>query len=147
VARLLEREGLQIRISTDIESALWTKLVSVGSIGTIMAVTRASLPEIFAASEGEHTIRSVMEEIVAVGTAKGVRFPDGVVDGHLGDARAEMEAYQASIQQDLFAGRPLEIDDILGAAVREGRELGVPVPASATLCLALEKYKHGGLAE
>jgi len=143
VAGLFSREGIQVQISTDIESALWTKLVAVGSIGTVMAVTRATLPEVFAGPEGERTIRTVMEEIVAVGTAKGVRFAPDVVGGHMADAKAEMEAYQASLQQDLLAGRPLETDDILGAVVREGRELGVPVPASAALCVALEPFKQG----
>lgn len=143
VAELFSKEGIQVQISTDIESALWTKLVAVGSIGTAMAVTRATLPEVFAGPEGERTIRTVMEEIVAVGTAKGVRFAPDVVEGHMSDAKAEMEAYQASLQQDLLAGRPLEIDDILGAVVREGRELGVPVPASAALCVALEPFKQG----
>ncbi|MBM3957178.1 MAG: 2-dehydropantoate 2-reductase, partial [Gemmatimonadetes bacterium] len=118
VERLFSKEGIQVRVSTDIESALWTKLVAVGAIGTVMAVTRASLPEVFAAAEGERTIRTVMEEIVAVGTAKGVRLAPDVVEGHMASAKAEMEAYQASLQQDLEAGRPLEIDDILGAAVR-----------------------------
>jgi len=143
VAKLFSKEGIQVQISTDIESALWTKLVAVGAIGTVMAVARASLPEVFAGPEGERTVRTVMEEIVAVGRAKGVRFAPDVVEGHMADAKAEMEAYQASLQQDLLAGRPLEIDDILGAVVREGRELGVPVPASAALCVALEPFKHG----
>ena len=143
VAELFSKEGIQVQISTDIESALWTKLVSVGSIGTVMAVTRAPLSDVFEGPEGERTVQTVMEEIVAVGTAKGVRFAPDVVDAHMASARAEVEAYQASLQQDLLAGRPLEIDDILGAAVRDGREIGVPVPASAALCVALERFKHG----
>ena len=142
-AELFSKEGIQVRISTDIESALWTKLVSVGAIGTVMAVARAPLSEVFAGPEGERTVRTVMEEIVAVGKAKGVRFALDVVDAHMASAMEEMDVYQSSLQLDLESGRPLEIDDILGAAVREGRDLGVPVPASAALCVALERFKHG----
>ena len=142
-AELFSKEGIQVQIGTDIESALWTKLVSVGAIGTVMAVARAPLSEVFAGPEGERTVRTVMEEIVAVGKAKGVRFAPDVVDAHMASAMEEMDVYQSSLQLDLESGRPLEIDDILGAAVREGRDLGVPVPASAALCVALERFKHG----
>ena len=143
VAELFSKEGIQVQISTDIASALWTKLVSVGAIGTVMAVARAPLSDVFEGAEGERTVQTVMEEIVAVGRAKGVRFAPDVVDAHMADAKAEAEVYQSSLQLDLESGRPLEIDDILGAAVRDGRELGVPVPASAALCVALERFKHG----
>jgi len=143
VAELFSKEGIQVRVSDDIQSALWTKLVSVGSIGTIMAAARSPLDRLFAAPEGERTVQTVMEEIVAVGKAKGIAFASDIVDSHMASARAEADVYQSSLQMDLEAGRPLEIDHLLGAVVREGRGLSVPVPASAALCLILDPFKHG----
>ncbi|MDA0676685.1 MAG: 2-dehydropantoate 2-reductase, partial [Chloroflexi bacterium] len=48
-----------------------------------------------------------------------------------------------SLQYDLVHGKPLELDDILGAVVRKGRANGIPVPASAALVMTLENFKHG----
>lgn len=143
IKKLFTREGMQVEVSSNIVDTLWTKMVSVGSIGSVMAASRASFVEVLASPHGEHTVRTVMEEIVAVGQSQGVNFPPRCVDGKMEDAIGEAEETQASLQYDLDNGKPLELDDILGAVVKIGREAGVPVPASAALVTVLDKFKQG----
>ena len=143
VAAILDKPGIQIEISEDITSTLWTKLVTVASVGTAMTAARASLVELLDNPEGERTIRAVMEEIVAVGESLGVKFPANVIDDRLAEALAEAEEVRSSLQMDLEAGSPLEIDDLLGAVVRQGRENDVPVRASAALYATLYKFRAG----
>ncbi|MEX0761161.1 MAG: 2-dehydropantoate 2-reductase [Dehalococcoidia bacterium] len=143
IQKLLDKPGIQVDVSSDIVGTLWSKLVSVASIGTVVTAARATLPEVLAGSEGERTIRTVMEEIVAVGQSQGVKFAPRVVDTKLEGAKEEAEEFKSSLQFDLYNGRPLEIDDILGAVVVKGREAGIPVPASAALVTVLEKLKKG----
>ena len=142
-ASILDKEGIQVDVSSDITSALWTKLVTVASVGTAMTAARTTLVELLEGPEGERTIRTVMEEIVAVGKNLGVNFSPSVVEERLAEVIAEAPDVQSSLQMDLAVGNPLEIDDLLGAVVRQGRDGGVPVPASAALCMALHKFRHG----
>lgn len=143
VQKLLDREGIQVKVSNNIVDTLWNKMVSVGAIGTVMAASRASFVEVLASPHGEHTVRTVMEEIVAVGQSQGVKFPPRCVEAKMADAIAEAEDTQASLQYDLNNRKPLELDDILGAVVRIGRDAGVPVPASAALVTVLDRFKQG----
>ena len=143
ILNLLDREGIQAVVSSNMVDALWNKMVMVGAIGTIMAASRASLPEILASPNGEHTIRSTMEEIVAVGQSQGITFPPRCVESKMEIAIAEAEEFQASLQHDLTSGKPLELDDILGSVVKIGREVGIPVPSSAALVTVLDRFKHG----
>jgi len=143
IRKLFDRQGMQIKVSEDIVSTLWTKMVAVGAIGSGMAASRASFVEILASPHGEHTVRTTMEEIVAVGRSQGITFPPRCVESKMADAIAEAEETQASLQYDLDNGSPLELDDILGAVVNIGREAGVPVPASAALVSVLDKFKQG----
>ena len=143
ILNLLDREGIQAVVSSNMVDALWNKMVMVGAIGTIMAASRASLPEILASPSGEHTIRSTMEEIVAVGQSQGITFPPRCVDSKMEIAIEEAEEFQASLQYDLTSGKPLELDDILGSVVKIGREVGIPVPSSAALVTVLDRFKHG----
>jgi len=143
IRKLLGREGIQVEVSKNIVDTLWNKMVSVGSIGTVMAASRATFPEILASPNGEHTVRTTMEEIVAVGQSQGVTFPPRCVESKLEAAIAEAEETQASLQYDLDNGKPLELDDILGAVVKIGREAGIPVPASAALVTVLDNFKKG----
>ena len=143
IALVLSKEGIQVETSKDIEASLWSKMVSVAAIGTIMTVARASLAEILSGPWGELTLRSVMDEVFAVGRAAGVAIPAGIVDDKMRTAIAEAEEYKSSLQLDLEMGRPLEIDDIIGAVVSHGQTHGVPTPASAALYTALSKFKTG----
>lgn len=143
VQKLLDREGIQVKVSNNIVDTLWNKMVSVGAIGTVMAASRASFVEVLASPHGEQTVRTVMEEIVAVGQSQGVKFPPRCVEAKMADAIAEAEDTQASLQYDLNNRKPLELDDILGAVVRIGRDAGVPVPASAALVTVLDRFKQG----
>ncbi len=143
VRKLFDRDGMQVAVSSNIIDTLWTKMVSVGSIGSVMAASRASFVEVLSSPHGEHTVRTVMEEIVAVGQSQGVTFPPRCVELKMNDAIGEAEETQASLQYDLNNGKPLELDDILGAVVRIGREANIPVPASAALVTVLDKFKQG----
>lgn len=143
IEKVLSKPGIQVSVSSDIVSTLWTKLVSVGAFGTVMTAARASLPEVLAGPEGGNTIRTVMEEIVAVGKSEGIKFAPSVVDEKFRGAVAEADEFKSSLQYDLMNGKPLELDDILGAVVRKGRANDIPVPASAALVMTLEKFKHG----
>ena len=109
----------------------------------IVTAARASLSEVLAMEEGMNTIRTVMEEIVASGKANGIKFPNGIVDTKLEDAVSEADEFQSSLQSDFNRGGKLELDDILGAAVRLGREAGIPMPASSAMVLTLQKFKGG----
>ena len=140
---LLDRKGIQVEVSSDITSTLWTKLVAVGAFGTVMTVSRASLTDLLGWPGGADLIKTVMEEIVAVGKSRGVTFPPNVVSERFEAAAEEADHFRSSLQMDLEAGRPLEVDDLLGAVVRMARDAGIPVPASSALVVALERFKRG----
>lgn len=84
-----------------------------------------------------------MEEVESVARAKGIKIAPDMVDRRFDEAVAEAEHTQVSLQDDFEAGRPLEIESILGMVVREGMALGVPVPASATLVTSLWNFRRG----
>jgi len=143
VEKILSKPGIQVQVSNDIRSTLWAKLVSVASIGTVMTATRASYTEVLENPEGERTVQTVMEEIVAVGRAQGVKFPDDVIETRIADARGDAPNMVSSLQLDFKDGKKLELEDLIGAVVRAGRKSGVPVPASASLYAALWKFRNG----
>ena len=142
----LSVSGVQVEVSSDIRASLWSKMVAIGALGTIVTSARASLPEVLAMDGGLDTMRTVMEEIVASGKANGIKFPNGIVDAKIADAIAEADEFQSSLQSDFNRGGKLELDDILGAAVKLGQCAGVPMPASMALVLTLQKFKDGAPA-
>jgi 2-dehydropantoate 2-reductase len=76
-------------------------------------------------------IRAIMEEIEGVGRAIGMET-DIPIDKRL-EAAARVGAFKTSMLQDLEAGKPLELEPIVGAVVELADRLGVPIPHTRTI--------------
>ncbi len=131
VARLvtaLRGAGVQAEAPPDIDAALWLKFLLVCSLGGMGAVCRVPLGGIRRTPASRELLRRAMEEIAAVAAARGVSLPADVV----GRAMALADTFPAegtsSLQRDIEAGRPSELDAWSGAVVRIGATVGVPTP-------------------
>ena len=88
--------------------------------------------------------RGMMLEAQAIGEALGVKFPINVerrIDGG-----AAVGAHRTSMWQDLDAGRPMEIDALVGSVQELGRLTETPTPTIDTvLALVQLRAKVSGL--
>ncbi|MBM32171.1 MAG: hypothetical protein CL764_04840 [Chloroflexi bacterium] len=128
VKEVLSVKGIQIEISNDIESVLWSKLILVGAIGPIMASTRSSFVDILDSPYGKSICEKMMQEIYLVAKSKGVFLPSDLVEKNLNYLLKDKENIQSSLQQDILSGKPLELDDLMGAALKIGKNNGIDMP-------------------
>ena len=77
-------------------------------------------------------IRALMVEVQAVGRALGIEPPIGIDKRLEGSAR--IGDHRPSMLQDVDAGRPLEVEALVGSVVELGHRLEVPVPALEVVC-------------
>ncbi|CAM1504894.1 Fc.00g024850.m01.CDS01 [Cosmosporella sp. VM-42] len=71
--------------------------------------------------------RQLMQEVINVARKCNVPLEDELID-RLINKILTMPPIGSSMQNDYKAGRPMEVDIILGTPFRKGRELGVPIP-------------------
>jgi 2-dehydropantoate 2-reductase len=113
------------------EVALWTKLVANASLNTVTALGRARVGRIFADPAAVRLMLALGGEVEEVARALGVPVAVGAARRYVADARRRLPPDGGSSTLfDLEAGRPLERGALVGAVVREGERLGVPVPVS-----------------
>jgi 2-dehydropantoate 2-reductase len=74
-----------------------------------------------------------MEEVAALARASGVPLAPDVVARSLGFADGLAAESTSSMQRDIAAGRPSELDSLCGAVVRLARERGLATPVHADL--------------
>jgi 2-dehydropantoate 2-reductase len=79
-----------------------------------------------------------MHEVATLAAARGVDLPPDVVAATMHQIDGLPEDATASMHRDIVAGRPSELDELIGAVVRLGREAGVATPVSAELYARLE---------
>jgi 2-dehydropantoate 2-reductase len=144
-----ERVGVRATIADDIHAALWEKLLFVGPFGGVGAVTRApagvfrSLPETRALLEG------AMTEVIAVARAQGSVLAEDAMARAIAIVDGSPEEATASMQRDILAGRPSELESQIGVVVRRAREVDVPVPIHGMIYASLlpqERRARGELA-
>jgi len=126
--------GIPCRISDNVAGELWTKLVMNCAYNAISAVTRLQYGLIKENPFTVDVMEEVIKEVVAVGSAAGIRLPgtEQLKDAALKLGNA-MATATSSTEQDISRGRLTEIDSLNGYVARRGSELGVPAPVNRTL--------------
>ena len=76
-------------------------------------------------------VRSIMSEVAAVAGKLGVELPISI-DQRIAGAEKVGE-HKTSMLQDLEAGRPLELEPVVGAVVELGERLGIEMPHTRTV--------------
>jgi len=73
-------------------------------------------------------LEEAMREALAVASALGVALPEDTLEKTMAFIDNMQPEATASMQRDIMAGRPSELEAQNGAVVRLGREAGVPTP-------------------
>jgi|SRR5579884_46062 len=120
--------GLKAPIAPSIRGEVWTKLLGNVCFNPLSALTRATLSDLASDDDVAPVVRDMMRETVAVANALGVEV-DVSIEKRIDGAR-RVGAHKTSTLQDVEAGRPLEIDCIIGAVVELGELLGIDVRAT-----------------
>ncbi len=127
----LAAAGLKAPVQTRIRQELWFKLLGNAVFNPISALTRATLSQMATSPLVGRLVRAAMEEVEAVAGRLGIEF-DLSIDKRIAGA-ARVGGHKTSMLQDLEAGRPTEIDPMVGAVVELGDRLQVDVSHLRTL--------------
>jgi len=135
--RSFERAGVNARIPADIEVAMWEKFLFIASLSGLGAVTRVPAGVVRSLPETRELLVGALAEIAAVARARGVSLPADATERTLAFIDALPGEATASMQRDIMAGRPSELEAQNGAVVRLGRAAGVATPVAAFVYAAL----------
>lgn len=128
LAAALVDAGFRCPVTPRIRTEIWVKLLGNVVFNPISALTRATLEEMVRHPDVSAVVREVMTETEAVAQKLGVRLPISIEQRMAGAGK--VGAHKTSMLQDYEAGRPMEIEAIVGAVVELGDRLEVPMPAT-----------------
>ena len=116
------------RHAADIQVELWRKFLLAASLGGVGAALATPAGRLRETVQGQAMLAGAMEEIVALGRARGIALGDDPVARTLGFVAGFPPEATTSMQRDLEAGRPSEYDCLTGAVLRMAHRSGLPVP-------------------
>ncbi len=146
VCELLSRGGLPAQLEPDIHVAIWSKAIFNAAMNPLCALTRRTPGFLGANPESRAMITAAVEEGVAVAHACGIAVPAQPIHDLTEVSMTDHANHEASMLQDVKAGRRTEVDAINGAIVEAGRAAGVAAPVLETLwrLVKLEEAKLEG---
>jgi 2-dehydropantoate 2-reductase len=118
--------GFKAPITTRIREEIWVKILGNLSFNPISALTGATLAGMVRDPDVADLVKNIMMEATAVAAKIGIEMP--VTIERRMEGAAKIGEHKTSMLQDLEAGRPIELEAIVGAVLEMGDRLGVAMP-------------------
>jgi 2-dehydropantoate 2-reductase len=129
VADLVSGAGIETQTTNDIRSELFRKSAANAPNNTLGALTRLDTSQIADDDGLVKLAMGIINETLAVAAKLGFDLTRELNAEQIATrARGGRPGMRPSMAQDALAGKPLEIDGLLGQTQAYGRELGVPTP-------------------
>ncbi len=137
VSSAFESAGFKARVLDDIRSEIWLKLWGNLTFNPISALTHSTLVDICQFPLTRALATTMMTEAQAVGHRLGATFRVSL-ERRIAGAES-VGKHKTSMLQDVEAGKPLEVEGMLGVVVELAEVTGVEVPTLRALyaCVSL----------
>ncbi|MCC5882384.1 MAG: 2-dehydropantoate 2-reductase [Halomonas sp.] len=129
--------GISAEIPDDIRVAQWSKFLFICAMSGIGSLCRAPIGVTRQLPETRALIQAMLEEIDQVAKGHGVTFPADAVERAMQFIDAMPANSTSSMQRNIMAGEPSELESQNGAVVRLGQAVGVATPTHAAVYAAL----------
>ena len=134
---------INAELTDAIERMIWEKFVFLIGLSATTSLFRCPIGPIRDDAEKRAMLLDAMEEVVAVGRAKGVPLRADYANDRLAFCDTIPATMTSSMQVDLERGNRLEVPWLSGAVVELGKTLGVPTPVNLAVAEAMAPYAQG----
>lgn len=137
LAQALEQGGIAAKAVDNVVRERWLKSVWNAPFNPLSVLGNgADTVQMLDAPGAESLVRALMAEVLAVASAEGHDFPPSLIDAQIAGTR-KMPGYRNSMALDYLAGRPIELQAILGNIVDIAARHQLAVPHLQTVLTAL----------
>jgi 2-dehydropantoate 2-reductase len=133
VAALFTRAGIETRLTGEVRTLLWNKLVVNSAINALTAILRVPNGWLVENADARAVMAQAARETAAVAKGLGVELAFDDPAARAVEVAQATAANYSSTLQDVMRGTPNELDMINGGVVREGMRLGIPTPVNEAL--------------
>lgn len=143
VAKDLKDSGIEGVLSDNIRRDALQKFAYVSPMAACGLYYHVSAGDVQITGEPRDTFVKLMKEIDALAVAMEVPFLIDIVTTNLQILDTLSSEASTSMQRDVYAGKPSEIDGLIYEVERLGRRYGVPTP---TYTMVADKARADGLS-
>lgn len=136
------RFGMECKFFDNEATLLWSKLVMLGPFALSTTAADGPIRAVLSDPGRRKLMEDCVREACAAANAAGAGLDPEISIRLLGNSPPNM---RSSMQKDVDAGRPPELDAIAGPILRSAESRGVAVPATAKLVDEVEQRMHSAV--
>jgi 2-dehydropantoate 2-reductase len=126
LADLLSGAGFAVAVSERIQRDIWFRLWGNMTISPFSAIPGAPCDRVLDDPLVRGYVSAIMLEAKAIGARIGIPIDQSPEDRHA--VTRKLGSFKTSMLQDVEAGRPIELDALVGAVREIGQHLGLATP-------------------
>ena len=130
--------GWRVELHENMPGMLWKKFAYIAGSAAVCAATNSVYEEMRSIPETRSLIQGAIEEVLALGRAKGAPIMDDSLDWAMDSLDRFPAQGRASLAKDFTENKPVELEGLTGTVVRMGKELGLPTPINDALYAVLK---------
>jgi len=140
LALSLDSKNVQVHYTEDIGKAVWEKLIMVAAIGSIMCYSNMRAKDVIKDKNYLNILKEMIIEMENASIAINVNIENDYSKNTLNYILGRADELHSSLKEDFDNKRPLEVDEILGEALRTGQMNKVNMPNCKKVYDELIKY-------
>ncbi len=141
LADLWQKSKVPCETSNNILKQRWKKLVWNAAFNPISVLAGSkNTSEILQNAATENLVRNVMQEVCTLAKADDCELEEEIVEKNIADTK-KMKPYKTSMLLDFEAKRDMEIEAILGNAIRFAKQKNISIPHLSSIYGLLCCYK------
>jgi 2-dehydropantoate 2-reductase len=128
----------------DARIPVWEKFCYLAPFAAFTGAARLPIGPLWSSPDARRAFLDGVREVERVAHAEGVAVPADLVARIITYMDSLDPTTRSSLLIDLQQGKPIEVEALVGAAVRRGRRCGVPTPILSALYAVLQPHALGG---
>ncbi len=125
---LFKEAGVNAILPDDIKQTIWKKFLFISPMATLTSYLDVKFGDILSNEEHKRLLGLLLNEIKAVADAKGINFPDDILEKTFATILALPKDITTSMHRDFQKGKTTEIESLTGYVVKQGKLFNVPTP-------------------
>ncbi len=122
---LFEKANLNVRLSEDIDKAVWEKYIFISSLATLTTLKDKTIGQILDNEELKETLISLMCEVKSLADAQNIQINDSFIEKNISAMEKMPYETTSSMHRDKRAGKQIEIESLSNFVVQLGKQLNI----------------------
>ncbi len=139
IERTLREANIDAAYQTNIKHIVWEKYVFISPFASATTYLGKTIREVLADPEGKLLLGDLLEEVLDLAEARGLKFPQDIKAATIEKANAFPLETKTSMQVDFEKGKKTELETFTGYIVHQGKKRGLSVPVHEKVYNALKK--------